>query len=63
MSNEINTLLLERASEMITMFEGKLPAQVIEQDLVREDLEALNTHVCEAEALAAQNEIEGSDVY
>lgn len=62
MSQDINTQLLERASEVITYFEGKQPAFVIERDLAREDLEALSQHVAEGEAIMAQEEIEAVDI-
>lgn len=62
MSNSVNTSLLERASDMITYFEGKQPALVLERDLSREDLDALYQHVCEAEAIASQQEFEAIDV-
>ena len=62
MSNLVNTELFERAAEMVTYFEGKLPAKVIEQDLKHNDLEALRYHVADAEAVAAQNELEAADV-
>lgn len=61
MSQETNIQLLERASEVITYFEGKQPAFVIERDLAREDLESLHVHVMEGEAIMAQEEF-GTDV-
>lgn len=63
MSNSVNSELLERASEMITHYEGKLIAQVLEADLSRQDYEALQAHVTQAEAQAAQEEIEAVDAY
>lgn len=62
MEDEVNTELFERAAEMITYFEGKLPAQVLEADLASNDLEALYRHVTDAEALAAQEEFEAADI-
>lgn len=62
MSNTVNTELLERAALMIDYFLGKMPAQVIEADIDRNDLEALNYHVTYAEAIASQEEIEAADI-
>lgn len=62
MSNNINSVLFDRASEMITYFEGKLPAKVIEADLDRNDLEALQVHVANAEAVAAQEQMHGWEI-
>jgi hypothetical protein len=56
MSNQVNTNLLERASACIDYFERKLPAQIIEADLDRNDLEALELHVNEAEAMIFEAE-------
>lgn len=50
MSSITNTSWLERAAECIDYFEGKLPAQLIEQDLNSNDLESLQKHVLQAEA-------------
>jgi hypothetical protein len=63
MSNEINEQLMERAASMIDYYEGKLPAQMIELDLERNDLDALYDHVCAAEAMLAQEEFENADIY
>ncbi len=54
MSTDINEQLFERAADMIDYFEGKLPAQVIEQDLANNDLEELALHVAEAESIVSQ---------
>jgi len=63
MSEEVNTLLLERAAEMLDYYEGTTIAKVIQADLDRDDLESLYMHVCKAEAQAAQEEFESADVY
>lgn len=63
MSNQVNTELLERAAAMCDYFENKQPAFIIERDLAREDLDALYKHVCEAEALASQEEFESNDAF
>lgn len=63
MSHDINIALFERAAEMVTLFEGTLPAQVIELDIERGDLDALYQHVCYAESMAAQEEFEAHDIY
>lgn len=62
MSNQINAQLFERAAEMIDFFEGKLPAQVIEQDLASNDLEALYQHVTLAEAEASRQEFHSANI-
>tara|TARA_R110000868_G_scaffold376886_2_gene642118 strand:+ start:253 stop:492 length:240 start_codon:yes stop_codon:yes gene_type:complete len=56
MSNQVNTNLLERASVCMDYFESKLPAQIIEADLKRNDLEALEVHVKEAENMIFEAE-------
>lgn len=56
MSTESVTRLYERAAEAIDYWGDTLIAQVIEQDLERQDLEALYQHVCEAEAQSAEQE-------
>lgn len=50
MSLTINSIWLERAAACIDYFEGKLPAQLIEQDLDNNDMEELQHHVMLAEA-------------
>jgi hypothetical protein len=62
-SNQVNTDLFERAAEMIDEFEGKLPAQLIEQDLERNDLISLYNHVNQAEAEMSRQEFETNDCY
>lgn len=62
MSNQINTELLERASDVIDYFEGKVLAEVIEKDLDTNDLGALVAHVAIGEAQMAQQEFEASDI-
>lgn len=49
MSNEVNTKLFERASEMIDYWSGTLHAKLIEGALDSNDLEALRGHVNKAE--------------
>lgn len=61
MSTESITNLMERASECVSYFEGKLPAQLIERDLEQEDYESLRYHVHAAEGLMAQSEMEAND--
>jgi hypothetical protein len=63
MSVEVNTELLERAADMITMFEGKLIAQTLENDLGRQDFDALLAHTLEAEAMASRQEFYDNDTY
>lgn len=48
MSNETNSILYQQAAEMIDYFEGKLPAQLIEQALDSGDLVQLNAAVNKA---------------
>jgi hypothetical protein len=62
-SNEINEILFIRAAECIDYFQDKLPAQVIEQDLERNDLEALVKSVATAEAVMAQEEMTAEDIF
>lgn len=62
MSNFENTRLYERAAEAIDYWGDTLIAQVIEQDLERQDLDALYQHVCEAEARAAEQEFHSYDI-
>lgn len=61
MSDSSTTELLERASEMITYFEGKLPVKVIEADLERNDLDMLWVHVHEAEMEISRQAYYGAD--
>lgn len=56
MSEQSNTNLFERASEVIDYFENELPARVIQRDIDANDLEALAVHVKEAEAMIAVQE-------
>jgi hypothetical protein len=63
MSFEVNEQLFERAAECVTYFEGKLPATLIEEDIARNDLEALYRHVTEAEAVMSQEELEATDAF
>lgn len=63
MSMEENTLLIERAAEMIDYFVDKQPAHIIELDIEKNDLQALKWHVEQAEAVAAQQEHEQYDTY
>ena len=61
MSNNVNSLLYDRANEVITYFEGKLPAKILEQDIKNNDLEALQAHVAEMEAQIAIQEFNTYD--
>jgi hypothetical protein len=63
MSVEANTLLIERAIEMINYWEGTNLAEVLKADIDRNDLDALNLHTSKAEAQASQEEFEAADVY
>lgn len=56
MSNEVNTRLLERASEMIDYWEGTMHARILERDIASNDLEALQYHVAQAEAECSREE-------
>ena len=62
MEDQVNQQWFERAAEVIDHFEGKLPAEVLEADLDRNDLDALRSHVTEFEAIMAQEEFEASDI-
>lgn len=62
MSDLINTELLERASEVMDYFEGKVLAEVIEKDLDTNDLSALVAHVAIGEAQMAQQEFHEADI-
>lgn len=62
MSDSTNTNLLERAAEMVDYWGDTTAGKVIEADLERNDLDALNKHVCEAEAIASQQEFETGDI-
>lgn len=61
MSNLVNDELFNRAAEMIDYFEGKLPAQLIEQALGSNDLDSLRKYVLEAEAEASRQEFFNGD--
>lgn len=56
MSENANTNLYERAQECIDYFENELPARVIQRDIDANDLEALQHHLTEAEAIIAIQE-------
>lgn len=64
MSNDINSLLYERAREMCDYWEGTPRADVIRQDIKNNDLESMFKHVIDAEAEASRKEFyaEGNDV-
>lgn len=69
MSNENNSQLFERASDMITYFEGTVVAKVIEKNMEDNDLDALavnvlkaENQVSQAEFAAAEEEMEQTDV-
>lgn len=62
MSQTVNSELFERASIVSDYFEGKLPAQVIEKDLERNDLEQLELHIYEAEAIMSQEYYHAMDM-
>lgn len=50
MSLESNTTLIEEAQEFIDYFEGKLPAEVMRQDIETGDLDSLAYHIGQARA-------------
>lgn len=56
MSNNVNSIWFDRAAEMISYWEGKLPAQLIQQDLDNDDLENMQYHILQAEAEASRLE-------
>lgn len=60
--NEVNNILLDRASEMYEYWVGTPIARVIERDVAQNDLDALRAHVLKAEAMASQYEFEASDI-
>lgn len=62
MSEQINTLLLERAAEAIDYFGDTTIGKILQGDIDRNDLEILVVHVALAEAQMAQNEFEAADV-
>lgn len=62
MSNNINTELLERASDMIDYWEGTLHAELIEYAIDINDLELVHDYVLKAEAEASRQELYGYDV-
>lgn len=51
MSNEENDKLLERAHELIDVWEGTLTAEILRADIRRNDLEALQGHIGALEAV------------
>jgi len=63
MSNQVNTELLERAADMVEYFESKLPAQLIQKALDSGDLDMVRQYVAEAEAMAAEQEMNGYEVF
>lgn len=63
MSNNVNTELLERASELIENYNGGLWDRILQRDIDAGDLDALKYHVHEAEAQKAiedENDLLGS---
>lgn len=50
MSHEVNTILIERAGDLIDYFAGTYVARVLQRDVDANDLEALKFHVSEYEA-------------
>lgn len=50
MSNQVNTLLLEQAGDLIDYYEGTYVARVLRRDVEANDLEALKFHVSEYQA-------------
>lgn len=60
MSKHANTILLEEAAFYIDVFEGKLPAQLMETDIANNDLEELAVHVKQARDMAFQQEYQPS---
>ena len=62
MSNNINTTLYERATEMVDHFYGKLPATLIEKAINEDDLDALKWYVTSAEAMVAEEMFHADNV-
>lgn len=62
MSSSVNTLLFERAAEMIDYWPGTLHADLIEQDLTMNDLSSLEYHVSNAEAEASRQEFSNANI-
>lgn len=61
MSNNVNSILFDRATEVITYFEGKLPAKMLEEDIKNNDLTSLEKHVTDLEAEIAIQEFNSYD--
>lgn len=62
MSDSINTELLERAAEAIDYFGDTTIGKTIQNDIDRNDLEILVTHVAIAEAQMAQQEFMDANI-
>ena len=57
MSNQVNTNLMELASDHIDFWQGTLRAEVLEGDLERNDMESLSQHILEsAQEMAIQEQ-------
>lgn len=61
MSNNINTILLERAADMIDYWDNTVQSKILEQLVEANDLEALVVEVAKAEAMASQQEFQNND--
>lgn len=68
MSHEVNTILLERAQDLMEYFAGTYVERVLQRDVDAMDLEALKYHISEYEAQRTMEEerellIGGGDEY
>ena len=63
MSNKQNDIILERAQEMVEVFEGKLPAKLILNALDSNDLDLVKEQTAKAEGLLAQQEMNANDCF
>lgn len=61
MSNNTNTILLERAADMIDYWDNTVQSKILEQLVEANDLEALVVEVAKAEAMASQQEFQNND--
>lgn len=50
MSNNVNTILFERARDLQEYFTGQVQERILDRDMEAGDLEALKMHVAEYEA-------------
>lgn len=62
MSNNTNSEILERAAEMVGYWEGTLHAELIRYALDQNDLDLVSQYTLQAEAEAAEQEMNGYDL-